>query len=310
MTTHLRLIGLSVGGLLLLASAAAAQDEPRINVYVCDVECSHTVTSQEFTADEWELVLGEPPPSPTSHIVCLEAGGCGWSDVPIEEVEIVTGGDGIVEPIEFIPPLPPPPDTAPSAPADPATVIDDATLDNREFRVVNCRGDRCTVGRRTVSAHEATIIMGDPPPPGPHHIRCDAGGCRWVRGDGTIQPRDGRWEGDAGVQLANNCVNDAALEAIQNIAGSGVKTWSRPPRITNFWEGAFTGWDRVTTATPAPNTYRLTLQQGFDQFRAIVTYEWVILSETFIAASVELDLPSIPSGRCRVYISVTMQHQG
>lgn len=173
--------------LLLTAGVAAAQEERRVDVYICDVECSHTVVSQEYTVSEFEFLLGESAPGPDSIVVCFESGGCGWSQLPIEDIEIAAGGDGIVEPIDFFPaPLPAPSGPPSSEPADPSQFIDDLTLDNREFWVMNCRNDVCTIGRRKVSAREASTLTGTLPPPGNHYIRCDGGRCGWTAGDTTL----------------------------------------------------------------------------------------------------------------------------
>lgn len=302
--------------LLLATAELQAQEGALVDVYICETGsgCSHSVTSQEFDRNAWEVTLGYPPAGANASVVCLGSGACGWTNEAIEDIDAREGGDGIVEPIETIPAdyLPTPENaTPPDEPADPSTLIDDPNLDSRDFWVLICREGQCRTARSKITLNDAIILIGEEPPAGDFYIRCDETGCQWELWGGTIQPIDGMWRIDQRNPTAFNCPQDAN-NTLENLTAqfSGEKTWTNPPQPADIFDSPLTEWDRVVPSIPYTNGYTLRLVQESDMLNASVVYEWAVISESFISGTVVIDLPSILGGRCVVYVPFEMTHEG
>lgn len=299
-----------LAALLLGTAGASAQDAPLINVYTCysDGECSHAVTSQEWTAEEAELVIGDPAPSPDASIVCLEGGSCTWTELSESDIEITNGGDGIIESVEVI-----------DLDGYPAELLDfdfedtagpsEYTDDGRVW-VVMCSGETCRAARSKITKSEAEIILGEEMPEGDAYVLCDAGGCRRQIWDEAIQPLDGLWFLETRTPQARNCpVSGLPLDTLVR-AGERSISFSKPVKAVDVFAADTGNFDVVRQATPSQNSYVLSLDVGSGQFGSRVIYDWTVVTEAFVVGGVVIDLPSIYGGRCVIYIPWEMHHAG
>lgn len=296
--------------LLLIAGSAIAQESPLINVYTCynDGECAHAVTSQEWTAEEGELLIGEPAPSASASIVCLEGGDCTWTELSEADIELASGGDGIIESIEVID-LDDYPAELLEIDFDEIAEPGEDVSDGRVW-VVMCSGDVCRVSRSKITRNEAEILLDEEMPEGSAYILCDAEGCRWQVWDETIQPLDGEWYLETHAPKAHNCpVGGVPLESLVT-AGERSITFSKPAQAIDVFAADTGNFDSVRQATPSQNSYLLSLGVGSGQFGSRVIYDWTVVTESFVVGSVVIDIPSIYGGRCIVYIPWEMQHAG
>ncbi len=88
---------LVVGMLLVLATAALAQDDgstPPQLVLCTDGGCRYSPVSGELSTQDLTIALGEPDPHGANVVVCTDSGGCQWSAVTPEDLDLVHGGDG------------------------------------------------------------------------------------------------------------------------------------------------------------------------------------------------------------------------
>lgn len=296
--------------LLAVAAGSNAQGTPLVNVYNCyaDGECAHAVTSQEWTADQGELLIGEPAPTPNASIVCIEGGDCVWSSLSESEIEIANGGDGIIEPIEVI-------DLA-GYPTELLELDFDEIADpieatgNERVWVVICTDGTCRVTRSKITRSEAEFLLNEELPEGDFYILCDEEGCRWQAWDDRIQPLDGEWFLETYAPQAQNCpVGGVPLERLVT-AGERDITFSQPAKPVDVFSADIGSFDSVQQATPTQNSYVLSLGVGSGQFGSRVIYDWTVVTEAFVVGSVVIDIPSISGGRCIVYIPWEMKHAG
>jgi|GEM_PF-3294755 len=304
---------------LLLASTALvtvnAQDESRVNVYLCyeDGECGHSVTSQELTQREAEIVLGAVAPSADASIVCMKEGDCVWSKLSESDIETVSGGDGIIEPLAInlddypaelleidFEALENPSESSPSEIETP----------NSRFWVVMCQDETCHTTRSKTTKPDAEILIGQEAPEGDFFILCDEEGCRWQLWTGDIQPLDGTWLLETYPPTASNCPEGGI--PIDSLVTSGEReaTFSKPAQPVDIFSDDTSRFDRVQQASTSLNNYVLSLGIGSGQFSSQVVYDWTVVQDTFVIGNIVIDLPSIYGGRCVVYIPWEMHHTG
>lgn len=297
-----------IAALFAISTGASAQDDSLVNVYNCyaDGECAHAVTSQEWTAEQAELVIGEPAPAPDASIVCLEGGDCVWSPLSETEIEIANGGDGVVEPIEVI-----------DIDGYPAELLDlnfdedveatDTARDGRVWMVI-CENGTCRATRSKITRSDAEVLFDDEHPEGDFYILCDEDGCRWVVWDADIQPLNGEWFLETHAPQASNCpVGGVPLESLVT-AGQRDIVFSEPVQPIDIFTADTGTFDSVQQAMPSQNSYVLSLGVGSGQFGSRVIYDWTVVTEAFAVGSIVIDIPSISGGRCIVYIPWEMQH--
>ncbi len=145
-------------------------------VYNCyaDGECAHAVTSQEWTAELAELVIGEPAPVPGASIVCIEGGDCVWSPLSESEIEVANGGDGAIEPIEVVD-LDGYPAELPDLDFDEVATPTDETSSRRVWAVI-CEDGTCRATRSKLTRSEAEILLNEEIPDDDFYILCDEEG--------------------------------------------------------------------------------------------------------------------------------------
>lgn len=298
--------------LMFSALLSRAQDETLVNIYICaENNCHHSAASQELTYDDVEFLLGEAAPGASSSAVCVDD-VCTWTDLSEADIELIAGGDGVIEPVDAVPGqfLPDTVDNELAQPADPAMVFDDPTLDSRDFWMLSCRADACRTTRSKITKSEAIIILGEEPPAGDYYIRCDEEGCRWQLWSGDLLPNDGSWQLDARSLSDFNCPEDDSNPLEQfTTQMTGLKTWTNPPQPADIIEGNIANFDAVTQSIPYTNGYLLRLEVGSGQFTSTVNYEWAVMTASLISGTIVLDLPSIYGGRCVVYVPFNLRWQ-
>lgn len=298
-------------GLLALVMGVGAQDEPRINIYNCysDGECVHAVTSQEWTAEQAALVIGEAAPGLNAAIVCIEGDGCVWTMLSENELELANGGDGIVETFDVIDLDDYPAELLELDFDNPVPPIEDGDSSNGRTWVVMCEDvDACRGSRSKITDAEAELIIGEEKPEGSAYVFCDAAGCRWLTWETEITPLDGRWLANTHVPQTRNCPVDGL--PLERFVASGERqiTFSKPAQPADIFASSTSNFDSVKQMKPALNDYVLRLGVGSGQFGAHVIYDWIVVTESFVTGSIVVDLPSIYGGRCTIYIAWDMQH--
>lgn len=298
---------LIAAALLVLVAGVSAQEATLVNVYMCysDGECGHAVTSQEWTPEQAELVIGEPAPSANASIVCVENGACVWTELSESDIELANGGDGTIEPVEII-----------NLDGYPTELLeldfDDIPEPGGDGRVwvVICSGDICRTMRSKITRSEAELIIGEDAPDGDFYILCDEDGCRWQVWDAVLQPADGTWELQTHTPQMRNCpTSGLPLDRLVQF-GERTITFSKPARPVDIFVADTGAFDTVREATPSQNSYVLSLGVGSGQFASRIIYDWTVVTETVVVGSVVIDIPSISGGRCIVYIPWEMQHGG
>lgn len=288
----------------VLVSIAASAQDPTIPVYTCTdgAGCAEAPTSGQLTANEGEVIIGEPQPSPSHYIVC-DGANCAWSDVGIGDIDLTYGGDGQPwaqgEEIDLGPFDPESPIT-PGEGELPA-VLDPAT--DRPY-IVTCEGNNCTIRRATITFDEAALVFGEAPTGDAPYILC-GNPCQWWSGPlplfaVTWIPESGDWVLTTSEPRTQNCsvnVGPAELTAIFNDAlaanlpspqtGSMALTFSDPPQAREFF-GELESVAGVEFRRAGLNTYRAILDESSDGTTAVVSFLALVESPTRISGALRV----------------------
>jgi len=85
-------------GLLATGALALAQGDGGANpkIVFCEMGdgCRYSPASGDFSPEDVELLFGEPDPHGKNTAVCIDSGGCQWSAVTPEDLDLSYGGDG------------------------------------------------------------------------------------------------------------------------------------------------------------------------------------------------------------------------